>query len=113
MDGKPSVTAEVGVEIQLEEIASLTRQVIVLIDALSRPSIAALELVGWHSGKTFALRAELARVAECAETAKRGTGRRQRNGRRCAQPASARAADAAGERHALDRFRYGRRCGPD
>jgi hypothetical protein len=75
MDGKPSLAAEAGVEIQLEEIASLTRQVIVFIDALSRPLIAALDAVGWHSGKTFALRAELARIAECADRAKRGTAR--------------------------------------
>jgi hypothetical protein len=75
MDGKPSLAAEAGVEIQLEEIASLTRQVIVFIDALSRPSIAALDAVGWHSGKTFALRAELARIAECADRATPGAMR--------------------------------------
>jgi hypothetical protein len=73
MDGKSSLAAEAGTEIELEEIASLTRQVIVFIDALSRPSLAALDAAGWHSGKTFALRAELARIAECAEVAGRGT----------------------------------------
>jgi hypothetical protein len=76
MDGKPSLAPEAGVEIQLEEIASLTRQVIVFIDTLSRPSMAALDAAGWHSGNTFALRADLARVAECAERARSGTARR-------------------------------------
>jgi hypothetical protein len=71
MDGKSSLAAEAGTEIELEEIATLTRQVIVFIDALSPPSLAALDAAGWHSGKTFALRAELARIAECAETAAR------------------------------------------
>jgi hypothetical protein len=87
MDGKPSVTAEVGVEIQLEEIASLTRQVIVFMDALSRPSIAALDAVGWHSGKTFALRAELARIAECADRASPARCGRQRDDRARPLPA--------------------------
>ncbi len=71
MHRKPSWAAEAGVAIQLEEIASLTRRVIVLIDALGRPAIAALDAAGWGSGKTFALRAELARAAECADKAKR------------------------------------------
>jgi hypothetical protein len=35
MGGKPSVTARVGVELQLEEIAGLTQQVIVLIDEVA------------------------------------------------------------------------------
>jgi hypothetical protein len=73
MDGKPSLATEAGVEVQLEEIASLARQVIVFIDALSRSSIAALNAAGWHSGHAFALRADLARVAECADRARRGT----------------------------------------
>jgi hypothetical protein len=73
MDGKLSLAAEASVEIQLEELASLTRQVIVFIDTLSRASIAALEAAGWHSGHTFSLRADLARAAECAARARSGT----------------------------------------
>jgi hypothetical protein len=72
MDGKLSLVAEASVEIQLDELASLTRQVIVFIDALPRTSIAALEAAGWHSGHAFSLRADLARAAECAARARSG-----------------------------------------
>jgi hypothetical protein len=69
MAGKPS-TAKASVEFQLEEITALTRRVVVLFDALGRHTIAALDAADWNSGKTFALRAELARAAECAEKAR-------------------------------------------
>ena len=70
MDGKPSSATEASVELQLNELAHLARQVIVFIDELSEPTTAAHHAVGWHCGKTFALRAELARAAECADKAR-------------------------------------------
>jgi hypothetical protein len=74
MDGKFSSGLEAGVEIiQLEEIADVARQLIVLIDRLPCQAVAALNAAGWHSGKTFALRAELSHAAECADRARRGT----------------------------------------
>jgi len=75
MEGKPSSATEAMREIQLDEFAELARQLISLIDRLPRRTAVALELAGWHSGKTFALRAELGRMAECADTARRGTAR--------------------------------------
>jgi hypothetical protein len=72
MDGKTSLAPETGVDIQLDHFANRARQVMVLIHALSRPAIAALDAAGWNSAQTFALRAELARAAECAERARLG-----------------------------------------
>jgi hypothetical protein len=72
MDGKPAWTTEAGVDAQLGELAIRARQVIVLIDGFSQPTLAALDAVGWNSGKNFALRAELARAVECADRAKLG-----------------------------------------
>lgn len=71
MEGKPSWTRE-PVERQLEELANSARQMIAFIDGFSQPTIAALDAAGWHSGKTFSLRAELARAVECAVRAKLG-----------------------------------------
>jgi hypothetical protein len=70
MYGKPSCTAEAVVEVQLDEFIDLARQVISIIDSLSRPARAALDAAGWHSGHIFGLRAELGRAAECADAAK-------------------------------------------
>jgi hypothetical protein len=64
---------EPSVEGELDEIASSARQMIAFIDGLSQPTIAALDAARWHSGKTFSLRAELARIIECAAKAKLGT----------------------------------------
>jgi hypothetical protein len=63
-------------ETQLDEFADLARQLIVCIDRLPSHTAAALDLAGWHSGHAFALRAELGRVVECADRARRATGRR-------------------------------------
>jgi hypothetical protein len=63
-------------ETRLDEFADLARRVIALIDGFSQPMISALDAVGWNSGKTFALRAELTRVVECAERARLGAARR-------------------------------------
>ncbi len=71
MDGKPSSATEASREIQLDEFAKLAREAVVFIDLLSQPTVTALDAAGWHSGKTFALRADLARAAECADRAKR------------------------------------------
>ena len=68
VEGNPSWTMEAG-EPQLDEFSDLARRLIVLIDRLPRRAAVALELAGWHSGQTFALRAELARVTECADRA--------------------------------------------
>jgi hypothetical protein len=70
MDGKPSWPAEARVYRQLDHFASRARQIIASIDALSEPAIGALDAAGWNSGQTFALLAELAWAAECAERAR-------------------------------------------
>jgi hypothetical protein len=75
MDGKSSFAVEAGAEIPLEEFANLARQLIVLIDRLPSRAALALDVAGWDSGHAFALRAELGRVAECAEKARRDTAR--------------------------------------
>ncbi len=75
MNGRPAWTTEAGVGAQLGELANSARQVIVLVDGFSQPTIAALDAAGWNSGKTFALRAELARAAECADRAELGMRR--------------------------------------
>jgi hypothetical protein len=74
MEAKPSwMTAG---ETQLDEFADLARRLIVLIDRLPCRAAVALDLAGWHSGHAFALRAELGRVVECTERARRAAGRR-------------------------------------
>jgi hypothetical protein len=72
MVGKPALATAASVAVKLNEFADVARQVIDFIDTLSPQSKAALELAGWHSGHAFALRADLARVAECADRAGRG-----------------------------------------
>jgi hypothetical protein len=72
--GNPSRMMEAG-EPQLDEIADLARQLVVLIDRLPRRAAVALELAGWDSGKTFAMRAELAHLIECADRTRRGAAR--------------------------------------
>jgi hypothetical protein len=74
VEGNPSWTMEAS-DPQLDEFADLARQLIVLIDRLPRRAAVALELAGWHSGHAFALRAELGRVAECADRATRSRAR--------------------------------------
>jgi hypothetical protein len=74
VEGIPSWT-DAG-ETQLDEFAALARKLIVRIDRLPRHAVIALDLAGWHSGHAFALRAELGRVVECADKAKRGRPRR-------------------------------------
>jgi hypothetical protein len=51
MDGKPAWTTEAGVDAQLGELANTARQVIVLIDGFSQPTLAALDSVGWTLGR--------------------------------------------------------------
>jgi hypothetical protein len=68
---KPAWMLQARSELQLEEFAESARRVVQLIDAFLEPTIDALAAEGWNSGQTFALRAELARAAECAEGIKR------------------------------------------
>jgi hypothetical protein len=72
MEGKPASATPASVAAQLNELADFARQVIVIIDEFSQLTTAALDAVGWHSGHAFALRADLARMAECADRARRG-----------------------------------------
>jgi len=72
MEGKPASATPASVAAQLNELADVARQVIVIIDELSQSTTAALDAAGWHSGHAFALRADLARMAECADRARRG-----------------------------------------
>jgi hypothetical protein len=64
-------TLQARSELQLEEFAESARRLVRLVDAFLEPTIDALAAEGWNSGQTFALRAELARAAECAEGIKR------------------------------------------
>jgi hypothetical protein len=75
VEGIPFLTVDAG-ETPLNEFADLARQLIVLIDRLPCRAAVALDRAGWHSGHAFALRAELGRVVECADRARRGTARR-------------------------------------
>jgi hypothetical protein len=61
-----SCSTTASVERELYELASTAHQMIARIDGLSRPTGAALDAAGWHSGKTFSLRAELTFAVECA-----------------------------------------------
>ena len=65
---------EEGADLQLEEITELAQRLAWLIDSFLRHTVDALHAEGWNSGQTFALRAELVRVANCAERAKRRGG---------------------------------------
>jgi hypothetical protein len=60
-----SCSTTASVERELYELASTAREMIAFIDGLSQPTRAALDAVGWHSGKTFSLRAELTFALEC------------------------------------------------
>jgi hypothetical protein len=77
MEGNPSRMMKAG-EPHLDEFADLARQLIVVIDCLPHHTAVALDAAGWHSGHAFALRADLARVVECAEKARRRTAQRVR-----------------------------------
>jgi hypothetical protein len=57
--------------LQLEKVAASARRLVRLIDAFFWKTVDALDAEGWNSGQTFALRAELMRVAHCAEKTKR------------------------------------------
>jgi hypothetical protein len=57
-------------DLQLEKVAASARRLVGLIDAFFWKTVDALDAEGWNSGQTFALRAELVRVANCAERAK-------------------------------------------
>jgi hypothetical protein len=70
----PPCTTQVRGDCQLQNLAKLSRCLIGLIDAFYKPTIDALDAEGCHAGHTSALRAELVRVAVCAERAK-GRGR--------------------------------------
>jgi hypothetical protein len=61
-----------SVERELNELASMGRRMIALIDGLSQPTIATLDAAGWHSVKTFSLRAELTFAVERAVRANLG-----------------------------------------
>jgi len=87
-------------DLQLEKVAPSARHLVGLIDAFFWKTVDALDAEGWNSGQTFALRAELMRVAHCAEKAKRRaehsspesvTGSRRRTSLRAST--AARAAD--------------------
>jgi len=62
-------------DLQLEKVAASARHLVGLIDAFFWKTVDALDAEGWNSGQTFALRAELIRVANCAERAKQGSER--------------------------------------
>jgi hypothetical protein len=58
-------------DLQFEEVVESAQRLVCLIDGFFRQTVDALDAEGWNSGQTFALRAELVRVANCAERAKR------------------------------------------
>jgi hypothetical protein len=58
-------------DLQLDKVAASARRLVGLIDAFFWKTVDALDAEGWNSGQTFALRAELVRMANCAERAKR------------------------------------------
>jgi len=58
-------------DLQLDNLALSAWLTIGLIDTFTPTTAAALATHGWDAGNTFALRAELLRVARCAERARR------------------------------------------
>ena len=61
---------------QLADLARASQRLIAIIDTLSEPTVAALHAVRWHTGSTFALRAELARLIQCVDEARGPVGPR-------------------------------------
>lgn len=59
---------------QLNNLALSAWLTIGIIDTVTPTTADALASHGWDAGKTFALRAELLRVAQCAERARRHRG---------------------------------------
>jgi hypothetical protein len=58
-------------DLQLEKVAASARRLVGLIDAFVPKTVDALDAEGWNSGQTFALHAELVRMANCAKRASR------------------------------------------
>jgi hypothetical protein len=67
MEEKPDWAIQVVSDHRLDHFAEAARHLVALIEEFDQGTIRALNAAGWHSGQTFALRAELARAAECAE----------------------------------------------
>ena len=67
MEGQPDWTIQVTRDHRLDEFAAAARRLVELIEEFDQRTIDALDVAGWDSGQTFALRAELARAAKCAE----------------------------------------------
>jgi hypothetical protein len=67
MEEKSDWTIQVISDQRLDEFAEAARHLVALIEEFDQSTIDALNAAGWHSGQTFALGAELARAAECAE----------------------------------------------
>jgi hypothetical protein len=72
VEGKPHWTVGVISDHRLDEFAEAARRLVALIEEFDERTIDALNAAGWHSGQTFALRAELVRAVEVAEKVMRG-----------------------------------------
>jgi hypothetical protein len=68
------IVVEESPDLQLEKVAASARRLVGLVDAFFAKTVDALDAEGWNSGQTFALRAELVRIANCAKRAKHRGG---------------------------------------